>query len=194
MTDSSTGGVLLPTSPTPLNDAALDLFFQTYIASITGLAPQYVRERFAAEPATPPDFGSTWAAVGVMSIEDDQYPQQLMQDDGSYVLTRHEKLDVLCSFYGAQAQRAARSARDNILIDQNREVLDAAGILLMSAEQPIKAPVLIQTRWTNRIDVTFTFRRAISETYAILDIVKAVGSIGDDAGLSEQFSVTAPQP
>lgn len=187
MNTSSTGGVLLPTSPTPLNDAPLDIFFQTYIASITGLAPQYVRERFTAEPATPPDFGSTWAAVGVMSIEDDQYPQQRMLEDGNYVLTRHEMLDVLCSFYGARAQQAARMARDNILIDQNREVLDAAGILFMSAAQPIKAPALIQNRWTNKIDVTFTFRRAIAETYAILPVDRALGTFGSNTGPTSSF-------
>ncbi len=177
MTDSSTGGILLATSAAPLNDAALDLFFQSYFASLTGLAPQFVRERFTGEPATPPDFGSTWAAVGVMGIEDDQFAQQEMREDGSYVLTRHEMLDVLCSFYGAQAQRACRAARDNILIDQNREGLDAAGIAFMSAGQPVKAPALIQNRWTNKIDATFTFRRAIAETYAILDVTSAEGTI-----------------
>lgn len=190
MNDSSTGGVLLPTSPSPLNDADLDLFFQSYIAAITGIAPQYVRERFAGEPATPPDFGSTWAAVGVMSFDDDQFPQQEEQADGSYVLTRHETLDVLCSFYGPKAQQAARMARDNIMIDQNRDLLDAAGIAYMSVGHPIKAPALIQNRWTNKIDVTFTFRRALSRAYAVLTIESVVGAIDAGSGITTTFDTS----
>lgn len=189
MNDSSTGGILLPLNDDPLNDAALDLFFQTYIASITGLALRNVRERFTAEPATPPDFGASWAAVGVMGIQDDQYPQQDMREDGSYAITRHEMLDVLCSFYGPRAQAIARMARDTILIEQNREPLGDAGIAFMSVSQPIKAPALIQTRWTNRIDVTFTFRRAVVEIYAILPVVRAVGTITTDGGLVATFDI-----
>ncbi len=190
MTDSSTGGYLLPTSPAPINDAALDQLFQTFISSITGLAPKYVRERFTAEPAPPPDYGSTWAAVGVMSIEDDQFAQQEMRPDDSYVLTRHEILDVMASFYGARAQEAARRARNGTLIAQNREVLEAAGLFFMSAAQPVKAPALIQNRWTNRIDVTFTFRRAIAETFAILPIASAQGTIADDGTAETTFDTT----
>lgn len=188
MTDSSTGGILLPTSPAPLNDAALDQLFQSYISSITGLAPQYVRERFTAEPSPPPDFGATWAAVGVTAIADDQYAQQELRDDGSYILTRHEALDVLCSFYGARAQEAARRARNMILIAQNREGLDAVGIEFMYAAEPIKAPLLIQARWTNRIDVTFTFRRAIAETYDILPIDRAQGVFEANSGPTSPFN------
>lgn len=187
MNDSSTGGILLPTNSDPLNDAALDLFFRTYFSSITGLALQFVRERFTAEPATPPDFGASWAAVGVTGIEDDQYPQQELRADGSYALTRHEMLEVLCSFYGPRAQAIARMARDTILIDQNREPLSAAGIAFMSAARPIKAPALIQSRWTNRIDVTFAFRRAVVEIFDILSIERAVGTITPDTGASAAF-------
>lgn len=190
MTDSSTGGYLLPTGPAPINDAALDQLFQTFISSITGLAPQYVRERFTGEPAAPPDYGATWAAVGVMSIEDDQFAQQEMRADDSYVLTRHEMLDVMASFYGARAQQAARTARDGVLIAQNREILEAAGILFMSAAQPTKAPALIQNRWTNRIDVTFTFRRAVAETYAVLPLASAQGTIADEGTAATTFDTT----
>ena len=187
MNDSSTGGILLPINDDPINDAPLDLLFQTYCASITGLALRNVRERFTGEPATPPDYGASWAAVGVMGIQDDQYPQQDLRADGSYAITRHEMLDVLCSFYGPRAQAIARMARDTILIAQNREPLDAAGIAFMSAGQPIKAPALIQSRWTNRIDVTFTFRRAITEIYAILPVARAVGAALTDGGLPATF-------
>jgi hypothetical protein len=190
MTDSSTGGILLPTGPAPLNDEALDTFFRTYLASLTGLDPQYVRPRWTGEPATPPDFGSTWAAVGVSAINDDQYAQQELRADGRYLLTRHELLDVLCSFYGARAQEAARRARNNILIAQNREGIEEAGFVFMYAAEPIRAPAMIQTRWTNRIDVTFTFRRAIEEVYDILPVERAVGSFGSNTGPSSAFDTS----
>lgn len=191
MNDSSTGGFLLPTNDAPLNDEALDSLFQDFFAALTGLARPFVRERFTAEPQVPPDGGATWAAVGVIAIRDDQFAQQEMQADGQYRLTRHELLDVQCSFYGAMAQKAARMARNNILIAQNRDFIDAAGIVFMSASDPVKAPVLIQTRWANRIDVTFTFRRALVDTYAILSIEGADLTIATDTGPTRAVTVTS---
>lgn len=172
MNDSSTGGYLLPTSPAPANDLDLDVLFQGLIASVTGIAGNYVRPRWQPEPSDPPEFGTTWIAVGVSEIDDDQFPQQVFEGDGDYVLTRHELIGVLCSFYGPAAQKAMRTARDGLLINQNLEALLPHGILYMHAEKPVRAPALIKSRWTNKIDVTFWFRRAITETYDILSIEK----------------------
>lgn len=181
MTDSSTGGVLLPTSAPPANDIDLDLVFQALVAALTGLSGQFVRPRWQGEPSDPPDFGATWASVGVTATEDDQFPVQSFVDGVGIVLIRHETIDVLCSFYGAKAQRAARMVRDNILIGQNTDQLAPYGISYVWTSSPTKAPALIQNRWTNRIDVTLTFRRQVEEQYNVLSLQTAVGDLISDA-------------
>lgn len=180
MTDSSTGGVLLPTA-NPINDVDLDVVFQGLVSALTGLHGQYVRPRFQGEPAAPPDFGSTWAAVGVTAFDDDQYPVQQFKNGTGLILIRNERLDVMCSFYGAKAQQAARALRDNILIDQNRDGLTPYSIAYAYAATPVKSPALIQKRWTNRIDVTLTFRRQITEVYNVLSFLTADGVLISDA-------------
>lgn len=190
MNDSSTGGILLPTNQPPLNDAALDSLFQSFFSALTGIILPNVRRRFTAEPQTPPEVNVTWIAVGVSDIADDQFPQQSMNDDGSYTLVRNELLGVLCSFYGDKAQATMRRARDGIMIAQNREFIEAAGIVYMHCEAPIRAPVLVQTRWANRIDVTFTFRRRVVETYAVLNITAVAAEILTDIGLSAPIDIT----
>lgn len=181
MTDSSTGGALLPTSPAPLNDLDLDKVFQALVVSLTGLAGPFVRPRWQAEPAPAPDFGATWAAVGVTVSDDDQFPVQSFDESDGLTLIRHERLDVLCSFYGPHAQRAARDLRDAIIINQNTDQLEPYAIRYAWTTEPIKAPELIQNRWTNRIDVTLTFKRQIERTYAVLALTDAVGGLVADA-------------
>lgn len=180
--DSSTGGYLLPTGGAPINDEALDDLFRGVISAITGLAPRYVVRRFNAEPGAPPQFDGTWAAVGVLAIDDDDFPYHAMQADDTYELIQHEALQVMASFYGAKAQQAARAARNGLQIGQNRDVLTAAGIVLQDAGRPVRAPEMINSRWTNRIDVTFTFKRQTSDTFAILPITSVVGTIKNDTG------------
>lgn len=188
--DSSESGFLLPTTPPPVNDEALDDLFRVTIAGITGLDPRRVVRRFVPEPATAPQFDGTWASVGVMAIDDDDFAPQGLRADDTYRLIQHERLEVMASFYGDKAQQAARMARNGIQIAQNREVLASAGIALMHAEKPVKAPVLINNRWSNRIDVTFVFRRAIADVYPILSLTGVDGGIATDAGPTETVFVT----
>lgn len=188
--DSTESGFLLPTSTPPVNDEALDDLFRVTIAGITGLDVRRVVRRFNPEPATAPQFDGTWASVGVMAFDDDDFVQQGMRADETYRLVQHERLEVMASFYGDKAQQAARMARNGIQIEQNREALAQAGIALMYAEKPVKAPVLINNRWSNRIDVTFVFRRAIVDVYPILSIEGVDGGATTDAGLARSISVT----
>ena len=177
MTDSSTGGIL--NNPNiALNDVALDSVFQGFFASITQLTTDNVRLRWTPEPQTPPDFNATWCAVGVTEIRDDGYPYQEFIDGVGIVMHRHEYLDVLASFYGPKAQQAMRAASDGVLIVQNNEgIMSANGIVFTHYSDPIKAPQLMQNRWANRIDRTFTFRRQIQSTYDVLSIQEMDGTM-----------------
>ena len=170
MTDSSTGGILTNSTPA-LNDEALDLVFQNFFSSLTGINIAYVLRRWTAEPRTPPDFGSTWIAVGVADIKDDDYPAQTFIDGVGLVVERHEMLEVMASFYGPMAQQAMRAASDSVLIYQNNEQIFATyGIIFHHYDDPVKSPQLMQNRWNNRIDRTFTFRRQIVSTYDVLSL------------------------
>lgn len=190
--DSSTGGYLLPTSTAPINDEALDDLFRGVIAAVSGLAPRFVVRRFKDEPGAPPQFDGTWAAVGVLAINDDDFPYQAMQADDTYKLVQHEVLQVMASFYGGKAQQAARAARNGLQIGQNRDALTAAGIVLQDVGNPIRAPELINSRWSNRIDVTFTFKRQTTDTFAILPVATVVGSITSNTG--DQLALNTDNP
>jgi hypothetical protein len=177
MTDSSTGGILTNLTPA-LNDDALDKALMALFSSLTGLAPQYVRQRWSPEPQTPPDFNATWCAVGVTSISDDDYPAQVFDDGTGLKILRHEMLDVQATFYGAKAQQAMRAASDGVLILQNNEgIMADYGLIFHHYDQPIKVPQLIQNRWSNRIDRTFYFRRQIISTYDVLNVQSVEGEI-----------------
>lgn len=180
--DSSTGGYLLPTGTPPANDEALDDLFRAVIAAVTGLVPRNVIRRFNAEPGAPPPFDGTWAAVGVLGIDDDDFPYQAMQADGTYKLVQHEVIEVMVSFYGAKAQQAARATRNGLQIEQNREALAAARIVLQDAGRPVRAPEMINSRWTNRIDVLLTFKRQTTDTFAILPVSTVIGSVKSNTG------------
>jgi len=190
--DSSTGGYLLPTGTAPINDEALDDLFRGVISAVTGLVPRNVVRRFNAEPGAPPQFDGTWAAVGVLAIDDDDFPYQALQADDTYKLVQHEVLQVMASFYGAKAQQAARAARNGLQIGQNRDALTAAGIVLQDAGRPVRAPEMINSRWTNRIDVTFTFKRQTADTFAILPVASAVGSIKNTTGTQLPLNTDNP--
>lgn len=190
--DSSTGGYLLPTIAVPINDEALDDLFRAVISAVSGLAPRYVVRRFNAEPGAPPQFDGTWAAVGVLAIDDDDFPYHAMQADGTYRLVQHEVLQVMASFYGAKAQQAARAARNGLQIGQNRDALTAAGIVLQDVGTPIRAPELINNRWSNRIDVTFTFKRQTADTFAILPVATVIGSIKNSTGTQLPLNTDNP--
>ncbi|WP_298165109.1 hypothetical protein [Novosphingobium sp.] len=190
--DSSTGGYLLPTGTAPINDEALDNLFRGVISAVTGLTARNVVRRFNPEPGAPPQFDGTWAAVGVLAIDDDDYPYQALQADDTYKLVQHEVLQVMASFYGAKAQQAARAARNGLQIAQNREALTAAGIVLQDAGRPVRAPEMINSRWANRIDVTFTFKRQTADTFAILPVASVVGSIKNTTGTQLPLNTENP--
>jgi hypothetical protein len=180
MTDSSTGGYLLSTT-TPTNDLDLDVVFQNLIAGLTGIDGQYVRPRFQDEPTPPPTKGITWVAVGIMTSVADTYPAVAFVDGTGDVLIHHERIDVLCSFYGPKAERAKASARDGLIIGQNREVIAALGIDYIGPSNELRVPVQIKTIWTNRIDMTLTFHRQIIQTYDVLSIETSAGILDTDS-------------
>lgn len=183
---SSTGGYLSPTSTTlPLEGDALQDFIHDVVVGITGLDPKLVRPRWLSEPANIPDAGVAWCAVGVLTRPSDTFPyQKSVNDDGnvgSVELQRHERLNIIASFYdlgsGGKADGLAALLRDGFSVSQNREQLQLNGWAFVSCEEPTPVPSLLKERWLYRCDLPFQLRRAIVRTYPIENLLSAEGVI-----------------
>jgi hypothetical protein len=188
VTDSSTGGYLSPAaSPAPLEGGALNIVIQQAIVGVTGLAGNYVRPSFQAEPPDSPDAGQAWCAFRYRTRPSDVFPAIVHQSagNGQDQLQRHEAIDVLATFYdqGTTGQADANAAllRDGLAIAQNREALLSNGLVLVSVGELIAVPVLLKQRWMYRVDLPFVLRRVIARDYAVLNVESLGGTIVTDA-------------
>jgi len=174
--DSSTGGFISPAgSSAPLQDDALADFLQELVVGITGLPADLVRPRWQSTVPKQPEATVDWCAIGVTSIEGDDYPAEVHDgtDDGSSRFEKHETLNLLASFYGPHAQGNAGMLRDGLYIAQNREAMAAQNMNLTDAAGITAAPDLINQRWVRRYDLPIRFRRKVERVYPILNILSA---------------------
>lgn len=177
--DSSTGGYLVPSSPAPIEDAALEDVIQGIVVGITGLPGTMVRPRWQPTPPKQPPPATNWCAIGITRTYGETYAYigHSGVGNGSDTLQRHYSLDLLASFYGPSGQLYAGLFRDGLLIEQNREVMAANGMALYEAREIIAAPELTNTQWIRRFDVPFTLRRQVNRTYPVLNLLSAEGTI-----------------
>lgn len=210
MTDSSTGGFLLPetivgpppfSSPTfsapafsvtpvplpePLEDRDLYEVLQETVVGISGMDPTLVRPRWQPEPSPIPLAATCWCAVGVTDLESDTYPFVGQMLDGSWQLQRHETFTMYCSFYdlgyGGVAGRQAAVLRDGLMVPQNREALAANDIYLVSDADLEVEPTLFKTRWRVQVDLRVRLRRQITRHYAVQPLVSASAKLYTDDG------------
>lgn len=193
--DSASGGYLLPTD-TVIDDQALQDLLQGAVVGITGLPGPMVRPRWQTDPPPLPAVGADWAAIGAISFdtEGNAYIEHLDEEDsglGTDELTNWEAFDVIVSFYGPNAQRSAGRFRDGIQVPQNREALWTNGnIVYVDARGPENLPDLRNDQWVQRYDIRARFRRAVSRTYTVRNLVEASGTIQADTGTTENFAVT----
>jgi len=179
MTDSSTGGYLQPavTSP-PLEDDALTAIFQQMIVGITALPGNMVRPRWQPNPPKQPEPTVNWCALGIAVQTLDDGPAIIHNGagNGSDTYIRHEQIDVLASFYGPNAMQNAQLLSDGLAIPQNLEQLKAQDMNSVDTGQIRAAPDLINEQWVRRYDLELTFRRKITRTFPILNILTAQGT------------------
>jgi hypothetical protein len=193
--DSSTGGVLLPSSPGPQSDADLDAIIQQMVVVLTGLQGSLVRPRW--QPVTPkmPEPTVNWCAIGVTGIVPDANPAIIHNGDGSGsdTLYRHEIILILASFYGPAGQQYASQCRDGLWLPQNNSMLRQFNMAFVDAD-PIRAvPELINQQWRRRYDFTITLRRQVIRTYSILNIESAgIELVVDEPPMTEEIQVTNP--
>lgn len=171
----------------PLYDDVLDDFFQALVVGITGLPGNNVRPRYQeVEVPNIPAWGTDWAAVGVMSIDSDDYPyiqhyDEISGSNGTFAfdqMIRQENVEVLLSFYGPDAGNYCSIFRDGIYLPQNFEPLTLAGMGLTAAGPHMqKVPQLIKTRWWYRYDMYLYIKRAIQRRYAIFSLLSAAAQL-----------------
>jgi hypothetical protein len=181
--DSSTGGYLSPAvaSP-PLEDDALTAIFQQMIVGITALPGNMVRPRWQPNPPKQPEPTVNWCALGIAVQTPDDGPA-IVHDgsgNGSDTYIRHEQIDVLASFYGPSAMQNAQLLSDGLAIPQNLEQLKANDMNSVDTGVIRAAPDLINEQWVRRYDIQLTFRRKITRTYAVLNILTAQGTVQTD--------------
>lgn len=182
MSDSSTGGYLLASSADDY-DRALDRALQQAVSGITGLDGALVRPRWQISPATMPEIGADWAAIGVSHVDPDAsaYERHVVADDGmghdvSYsVSERDERMHVLASFYGQRAMALAMAFFDGVQLAQNREALMAGGIDLVSVADVVRAPSLVAMKWQMRVDVAIITCRRAERSFPVRTIAGADG-------------------
>jgi hypothetical protein len=197
MTDSSTGGYLIPSPvPAPLEGQALLDFLQGVIVGVTGLDGTLVRPTWQSEPPNIPDAGVAWCAFRITERPSDAFPyvKHNANGQGADALQRHETLHILCSFYdlgsGGQADYYAALLRDGLSIPQNREVLTLKNMGLVKTGEPVPVPIIVKTRWLYRVDLEVVIRRQIDRVYPVLNVTSAQGSIVTSDGITR--TIKAP--
>lgn len=156
MADSTRAGWIIPQAGP--DGAWLEDALHDAVCGLTGLPGKDVRPRWQPEPPKTPGAERDWCAVGV--INQGAPGGTAWHEGGETRLEVHERLIVLCSFYGPRASALARALRDGLFIEQNRAVLrESANLAFVEAGDIIPAPELVNFRWIRRQDIQVTLTR-----------------------------------
>jgi|WetSurMetagenome_2_1015567.scaffolds.fasta_scaffold154322_2 hypothetical protein len=179
---SSTGGPLLPAvSPAPLEGIALEDFLHDLIVTLTGIPTLF--PRWQPEPPDMPAYGTDWGAFGITSREADVFAVELHGSAagvGYDELRRHEKMNILTSFYGPNADSYAAILRDDLQLLQNNEILQRNNMGLVETLDLIIIPELIKERWVRRVDIRVIIKRQIVRRYSVLNLASSIVQINNE--------------
>ena len=196
MTDSSTGGYLVPEGspfPIPLQDAALDSFMKTFVAGVTGMNSDFVRPRWQPTPPPQPPITQDWVAIGVQNQQADTnavvvHRQTTTEGVSADVVQRHERFELLCSLYGPNAGENTSRLREGVYLAQNREALQLAGMGLIKVGEILNLSTLINAQWYRRLDVIVYIARNVTRVYPVLDLLSSSGTIYSDLSGAQNWS------
>lgn len=174
---SATGGYLTQTDSS-IDGISLRRFLQSIIVGVTGLPADMVRPMFQQNPPPVPSIEVNWCgyAIADQQFEGGAYLQHLSSNESKVVL--HERMDIMCAFYGPDCLVNAGVLRDGVLfIGQNRDQLISQGMGVYGFSSIRHAPELINDRFFDRADITMSINREVRRVYGILNFVGAYGSI-----------------
>lgn len=190
---SATGGYLVPDPTVGSEDDAFENMLGDAVAGITALPRGLVRPRWQAKPPAWPTPETDWCAIGVTeSVSDSSaMTEHRAAGDGYDVVTRHETVTIVASFYGPRGFSLATMMRDGLMVSQNRDQMRAAGVAVQECSDIQSAPALMNEQWVRRWDLTLLARRAIVRTYPVLNLLSAHGSLQVEKGeYVQNFEVT----
>jgi hypothetical protein len=186
---SATGGYLTDRPPGPETEEDLEAIVQTMVATLTGLPGNLVRPRWQPTPPTQPPVDVTWASIGVLRQEVDDFPQ--ITHDGALTLAgsngqgadrmqRHSTLTFLVTFYGPLAANCAARMRDALYIQQQMEL--SKPLKLREVRDLAVMPEIINNQWVSRVDLEVDFRLQIDRVYPVLNLEGADIVLNNDQG------------
>jgi hypothetical protein len=195
--DSASGGYIVDVPPPPPSVGDFQSALQQTIAALSGLPGSLVRQRWQPTPPVQPDIDVTWASVGVLNVEADEYPyldhvgvQFLPGADkpGYTVMHRQQTITVLATFYGPGADATAARVRDALYVPQNYEPLRSVGLKLRTVHDIMRVPEIMNQQYIDRADLRMEFRAATYRTYPIRDLAGADVTINTEVA-SETIQV-----
>jgi hypothetical protein len=195
MNTSATGGTLSAAPPLPLDDDALDKVFQQLVVDVTGLDGSLVRPRW--QPTTPkqPEPPINWCAIGVTEVQQDANPWELYDPVlNQMTYWDHEVVTVLASFYGPNSQSFARLLRAGLNVPQNTEELLPYAMRYIDCDTIRAVPELVNLVWIRRQDISLTFRRKVTMTFEVFNILISEVHLQDDTVVDETFVVPPGSP
>lgn len=178
MNNTSATGGFLRLSPAPgqvdIEDVIHDL-----IAGITGICGELVRPRWQPDPPREPKPEVNWCAFGITGYEPLNFPEirHHGEGEGRDEIVDYENLAVLASFYGPRHVDLARQCRRSLHVPQNRAGLRPHGLAFVRAGTIIPVPALVAMGWRARADLPLTFQLMTSQSYAVLSLKQANGTI-----------------
>ncbi|SBV95521.1 conserved hypothetical protein [uncultured delta proteobacterium] len=195
---SAAGGFIHP-SPVPGQEAIEDVLHDC-IAGVTRLCGNLVRPRWQEEAPRVPKAGVSWCAFGITNYDPLNFPvaEHSGEGEGHDILTDHENLTVLISFYGPGPVDQARQLRRSLHISQNRKILRKNGLAFVKAGAIVPVPEQVALQWRARVDITLTFQLVTSQIYAALNLKQMSGTLvseqpqdGSRPGASAPFGCQA---
>jgi hypothetical protein len=187
---SSTGGVLAPAPPYPIDDDALDTLLQALVVQVTALDGSLVRPRWQPVPQKRPEASVNWCAIGVTNDAPDAGPSLIFDGSAEVMnLARHEDITALASFYGPLAKTYAAILRDGLSVPQNLEPLGAVAMSLIDTGPIVALNELVNQTWIKRRDMTLHLRRKVSRAYPVESLTSSTVHLLDDTTVDITFTV-----
>lgn len=172
---SATGGYLTPTT-TSLSGRELRRALHGYFVGVLGFDNTDVIQAWQATPPKTKSIEHNWMAFGVDNQQHDAN-SNLIQNDTSAVMERVVDFDVLCVFYGVDAEESAAVLRDSFELSQNCELLEQFGVKFIQCDQIIHAPEEFNDQFINRADLRISFNQQVVREYEVLTLLSADGVI-----------------